>query len=265
MAVNELKGTPFTAVTVLIQMPYERSETDTSKGSASAAASASQTKPSAGPTMALPDLGSIWMGHLLTVKEGTVVPPEFSDPARQLALTSVAAEEPARPASASAVAADAVRQWWRQRTQGFFRPIPQDAQDMGAGLAQEVDPYEMELNDVPSASPALPPLVVVSAPAAPLPGTDPSPSSAVAASPAPAAAAVPSNTTAAAAAAGGGTHVPEMSARPEVSEPDDVGPPSFSELPVPVLAPESGSLTTTPSLGAHSGDSDDEDMDALLG
>ena len=267
VAVNELKGTPFTAVTVLIQMPYERTETDTSKGLPSAAASsASPTKPSAGPTTALPDLGSIWMGHLLTVKEGTVVPPEFSDPARQLALASAAAEEPARHESVSAIAADAVRQWWRQRTQGLFRPVPQD---VDAGLVHETNPYEIELDDVPSASPVLPPLptpVAVSSPALAMAGTDASPSSAAAAS-APASAVVPALSPPSDAV----IHVPEMSERPEAPKPDDddddddVGPPSFSELPVPVVAAESGSLTTTPSMGARSGDSDGEDMDALLG
>ena len=130
VAVNELKGTPFTAVSVLIQMPYERPATPESGKPDPSARATALASPSTGPSMVLPDLGSIWMGHLMTVKTGVPIPPQFADPAEANLSIEDEKRDARLAAAARAAAAQRQRGWWPRR---FRQPAG------GAGVDVEME------------------------------------------------------------------------------------------------------------------------------
>ena len=102
VAVNEIQGTPFVAVSVLMQMPYEPQPAKPS--SASTAATVPAPAATTGTTPALPDLGAIWMGHLVLVKQGTAIPAELVDPAEETPSGSTGSEAPPRGRSTGTIA-----------------------------------------------------------------------------------------------------------------------------------------------------------------
>ena len=125
VGVNVLTGTPYTAVTVLVQLPYKRPET--TNGSPAPA-------PAAAVDPAAIDLGSLWLGHVLTVKDGVAIPPQFRD-------APDADDDTAKPAPATAVAAAAtetsLRARWRRHV---WRPQQR--------LFEQFSSDELEMDDV---------------------------------------------------------------------------------------------------------------------
>ena len=169
LGINELTGTPFKIVSVLVELPYDRKEASTSGGTDGAASrrasttSLSQTTTStsnsavaagASGSFGMPDLGSIWMGQVMMVRHGVTVPPDLLEPVVPEPVEEGAAAAPRRMTLAARLMP--MRDWIDRRSSMHRRRVVRDDSTVPV-VAMES--YEVEYR----------PTVVVDSSAAPAP------------------------------------------------------------------------------------------------